>query len=68
MTPLYFLLSESEGLVVPESFNYLLPFILTLVNFYGSVIDNKTLRLVNEYTASSPSKSDKVDSDVRGTH
>ncbi|KAI3770571.1 hypothetical protein L6452_01709 [Arctium lappa] len=29
------------------------------------VIDNKTLRLVNEYTASSPSKSDKVDSDVR---
>ncbi|KVH88112.1 Cullin repeat-like-containing domain-containing protein [Cynara cardunculus var. scolymus] len=29
------------------------------------VIDNKTLRLINEYTASSPSKSDKVDSDVR---
>ncbi|KAJ9557124.1 hypothetical protein OSB04_011738 [Centaurea solstitialis] len=29
------------------------------------VIDSKTLRLVNEYTASSPSKSDKVDSDVR---
>ncbi|XP_023748778.1 exocyst complex component SEC5A isoform X2 [Lactuca sativa] len=29
------------------------------------VIDNRTLRLVNEYTASSPSKSDKVDADVR---
>ncbi|KAL4556264.1 hypothetical protein LXL04_038910 [Taraxacum kok-saghyz] len=29
------------------------------------VIDNRTLRLVNEYTANSPSKSDKIDSDVR---
>ncbi|GKB99951.1 hypothetical protein Tco_0986088 [Tanacetum coccineum] len=31
------------------------------------VIDTRTLRLVNEYTASSPSKSEKIDSDVRGT-
>ncbi|KAI3752527.1 hypothetical protein L2E82_24561 [Cichorium intybus] len=29
------------------------------------IIDNRTLRLVNEYTATSPSKSEKVDSDVR---
>lgn len=29
------------------------------------VIDTRTLRLVNEYTASSPSKSEKIDSDVR---
>lgn len=29
------------------------------------VIDTRTLRLVNEYTATSPSKSEKIDSDVR---
>ncbi|PWA87400.1 exocyst complex component SEC5 [Artemisia annua] len=29
------------------------------------VIDTRTLRLVNEYTASSPSKPEKIDSDVR---
>ncbi|KAI3722643.1 hypothetical protein L2E82_33685 [Cichorium intybus] len=29
------------------------------------IIDNRTLRLVNEYTTTSPSKSEKVESDVR---
>lgn len=38
-----------------------------MVNIYGRIIDTRTLRLVNEYAASSPANSDKVDSDVRGT-
>ncbi|XP_071725527.1 exocyst complex component SEC5A-like [Rutidosis leptorrhynchoides] len=59
---------EKKPSVAVKGFNNLQSFSRSMefVDPLGlGVIDNRTLRLVNEYTASSPSKSEKIDTDVR---
>ncbi|KAI3676022.1 hypothetical protein L1987_85618 [Smallanthus sonchifolius] len=59
---------EKKPSVAVKGLNSLQSFsrVMELVDPLGlGVIDNKTLKLVNEYAASSPANSDKVDSDVR---